>query len=461
VEPYGPYLWEVNDTVSSPTSSQYTWVAGGSGNSSITGFVADGIGDVSPASNTIVERVPFPIWVGRITAYDQPSVDVGQAITFVSHAGGGVAWLGYAWSGLPTGCTSSNVSRLACTPSAPGNSSVYLLVHDALGDQQESAALHFDVSSDTVVHLSSSHAFGDLNQSVTFTARATGGAGGYQFVWHNLLPDCAIANATVGCTVTVEGLYVVSVAVTDTNQFTAQSVPLDFAAYPPPSVNISATRHAVDLGANVSLTAVVGGGAGNDSFTWLGLPAGCASRDRPSLTCTPISTGVSEVTVGVIDRSEGSAGSPPFVLAVVADPTLALAAQQSPAVPGNVTFLATLSGGTPPILKEGWHGLPAGCPNPSGLSETCVGIAPGNYTISLTVFDSGGGNASARLVLLVGAPPSSGGNSSSPGMLSEDEIGLIAVLVVVGVAIAIAAARPRSGGGMPPPPDDQLEPDYK
>ncbi|MCI4354441.1 MAG: hypothetical protein L3K06_03655, partial [Thermoplasmata archaeon] len=39
----------------------------------------------------------------------------------------------YTWSGLPTGCTSINGARLACTPGAAGSYAVVVRVVDAAG----------------------------------------------------------------------------------------------------------------------------------------------------------------------------------------------------------------------------------------------------------------------------------------------------------------------------------------
>lgn len=49
-------------------------------------------------------------------------------------ASGGLPDWTYAWSSLPPGCRSQNVSRLLCIPTAPGTYVVRVTVTDSLGD---------------------------------------------------------------------------------------------------------------------------------------------------------------------------------------------------------------------------------------------------------------------------------------------------------------------------------------
>jgi YVTN family beta-propeller protein len=58
---------------------------------------------------------------------------VGTAFTLSPNVSGGVGSLSYVYLGLPRNCATDNVSKLWCTPRAPGNTTVVVLVTDSLG----------------------------------------------------------------------------------------------------------------------------------------------------------------------------------------------------------------------------------------------------------------------------------------------------------------------------------------
>ena len=62
------------------------------------------------------------------------SVAAGDAVTLSVAVSGGALPYSYAWSGLPTGCTTSNAAELVCAPSAAGRwASIAVTVTDAHG----------------------------------------------------------------------------------------------------------------------------------------------------------------------------------------------------------------------------------------------------------------------------------------------------------------------------------------
>ena len=56
-----------------------------------------------------------------------------------------------------------------------------------------------------------------------------------------------------------------------------------------------------DLGQNVTLTAVPGGGLGGLSYAWSGLPPGCAGSTQ-TIRCAPTVTGTYLISVTATDR---------------------------------------------------------------------------------------------------------------------------------------------------------------
>jgi uncharacterized protein (TIGR03382 family) len=68
------------------------------------------------------------------------STDLGQSILLIVSAGYGTGQLSYSYSGLPSGCSSSNSARLSCTPSASGTYTLGVVVSDEAGGTASSSA---------------------------------------------------------------------------------------------------------------------------------------------------------------------------------------------------------------------------------------------------------------------------------------------------------------------------------
>ncbi|MCI4354903.1 MAG: hypothetical protein L3K06_06005, partial [Thermoplasmata archaeon] len=65
----------------------------------------------------------------------------GQTLTLTTTVyGNGTGPFSYSWSGLPSGCASSNTPQLSCTPTASGSFQVGATVWDAQGDFGSGAA---------------------------------------------------------------------------------------------------------------------------------------------------------------------------------------------------------------------------------------------------------------------------------------------------------------------------------
>jgi hypothetical protein len=440
VPPYGSTIWQLNGSLRSPAGPWWNWTVNGSGNYTIEAFVVDRQGDVSPASAPVVLEVPFALWVGAIQPGGRSSVDVGQPVHLSAQAGGGTGWRQYSWSGLPDGCTSRNESTLACTPTEAGEFPVVVTVEDANGVVRASPALQLHVSTDPVVTVHGEHTVADVGQTATFQAIVVGGSGGDRYTWEDLPPACRSSNATAVCAVTAEGSYDVSAVVTDSNGYAAQSTVVVLSAYLLPNVTVRADRPIADQGANVSVTlsAFVTGGAGGYSFQWAGLPAGCAGSDLASILCAPLSTGTSRVTVSVVDQANGTATSAPYTVVVVPPLRVSLVpTADSVVAPGNVSFIATLSGGSQ-VSMESWNVPPAGCQAETPQVLNCTGLPAGSYIITYTVVDVGGSIVTALAHVMVQPPPAHL-SPSNPllGGISTIDLEILGVLVVIAVAAAI------------------------
>jgi hypothetical protein len=159
------------------------------------------------------------------------SVDVGQLATFSVTTSGGSGGNSYFWSGLPSGCTSSDAATLSCAISAVGTYRINVTVTDSNGFVVQSPVLTFVVNTDPTVAepTPSSDSFG-VGQSFTLSVTASGGSGVYAFAWD--ISDtglgCTLANAaTITCVPTEAGSYDASVAATDTSGYSVTSSALE------------------------------------------------------------------------------------------------------------------------------------------------------------------------------------------------------------------------------------------
>ncbi|MCI4341468.1 MAG: hypothetical protein L3K11_03740, partial [Thermoplasmata archaeon] len=134
---------------------------------------------------------------------------------------GGTGPLTYAYTGLPSSCTSENSSRLSCTPGTAGNSTVTVIVVDALGlratiifvltvvETPESGPLVPGIS----YGVTPSCRDGVAGGSVALIGSASGGRAPYAYSWR--LPTGAANGSSVNTSLAARGNSTVSLTVVD------------------------------------------------------------------------------------------------------------------------------------------------------------------------------------------------------------------------------------------------------
>ncbi|HEV8049089.1 MAG TPA: kelch repeat-containing protein, partial [Thermoplasmata archaeon] len=164
------------------------------------------------------------------------------------------------------------------------------------------------------------------------------------------------------------------------------------------------TPAVVDLGNATTFASTVLGGTAPLTYSYGGLPPGCASVNASSLTCTPTTgaSGTYVVTLEVKDAlgniSLGTAG-----LTVHADPTVA----NFTATPANVSvgsrtiLRAAVAGGTAPFGYV-YAGLPTGCLSQTVPAVPCEPSSTGTFHVTVTITDSDARSANATVVVTVG-----------------------------------------------------------
>jgi hypothetical protein len=187
----------------------------------------------------------------------------------------------------------------------------------------------------------------------------------------------------------------------------------------------------IDRGMNLTIVANVSGGAVPLTFTYAGLPPGCAPVDLPTFPCSPSVAGTYRITVNVTD-SVGARQS--ATVPVTVAPHLAVLATASPTAVdvGQTTVLTSSSGGTgsPPYTFY-WV---VGAAIFSSADANWTPSGPGAYSASLRVTDLLGQISTSNTTILV-APALSGTLGASPR------------IVDIGIPVTLTT---RWVGGTPP-----------
>lgn len=409
------YIWDWGDgspyvaTTSNINSHTFGSVPA-SGSEDVYVIVQDADGDQAVGGFAVAMHVDPTVDTPTASA---SSTDVGQAAVMFSATalGGTTPYASYAWTGLPATCSGPTTATPSCTFSTAGTISVTVAVTDTAGvSSGPSQPLLFTVDSDpAIAAVVPSQAGGDVGQTVTFWANASGGAGGDVFAWHGL-PSASCVPATSEsstCGLSAAGSFMVWASVTDANAFTAQSAALSFVVFPTLTVGVpSAAPATLDLGQGTVLSVTTSGGLAPLAISWNGLPAGCASSDSGTLSCTPTSTGSSTVTVTVSDANGVSVTSAPISLVVSASlGSVSLSAARTSLDVGQTTTLNAQVVGGAGVLTYAWSGLPAGCASANSATVLCSPTAAGSFSVNAWANDTNGASAMAKTPLAITVSP--------------------------------------------------------
>jgi PKD repeat protein len=218
----------------------------------------------------------------------------------------------------------------------------------------------------------------------------------------------------------------------------------------PPIPHASATPGVTDVGTSVSFRGNSSAGLEPNVAEW---SFGDGSNSSSFATAhSYAAAGVYGASLTVTDLV-GQSGSGSTTVVVNALPSVSVAASASSASLGsNVSFLASVSGGTAPFSYS-WT-LGDGATSSSALA-THAYASSGSYTVKVTITDSVGKSANASGSITVTAVPSSSSPTpSAPPVSLTSGLGLdlllgVVVLLIVVAALALLLLR-RGGGGSPP-----------
>ncbi|HZY69864.1 MAG TPA: hypothetical protein VFF67_02655 [Thermoplasmata archaeon] len=299
------------------------------GNFTVRAVVQDALNATATASVRLVVTAAGSAGHPRISSFAAvpPAIVLGNSTNFSVVATGSGGPLTYAYSGLPSGCSSNNSSALYCTPTSAGTSSVTVVVVDT-NHRSTSVATNVTVfpvgggAGLTVSAFSAAPAKFVIGASTTLQVVAAGGVGPIGYAYRGLPPGCASQNLSLlPCMPTANGTFAVAVRVSDSAGHAA-SVRLDLEVLPssvgpgPSVTGFTASPNRVVVGSPLTLVVAVAGGLLPIRFAYTDLPTGCATNNTPVLLCTPTVTGTYAPKVVVSDALGRSTNRTTSVLVV-------------------------------------------------------------------------------------------------------------------------------------------------
>jgi hypothetical protein len=176
----------------------------------------------------------------------QPStIALGQSVTISAHATGGTGVYAYAYSTLPAGCASQNLSSIPCTPTAAGSYTVGVNVTDTESNHAAATA-SLTVTKTAVVTLTAVLTANPgtvyVNQTTELIVTTAGvPASGLTYLYSALPGGCTtVDSAFLNCTPTVVGVFHPTVEVHDSaGHFANSTTVLNVAGSGPPSSSSS------------------------------------------------------------------------------------------------------------------------------------------------------------------------------------------------------------------------------
>lgn len=329
-------------------------------------------------------------------------------VSFTASATGGTGTITYRWD-FGDGSTSTQQSS-SHTYSTPGTYTATGTATDAHG-AADSATLTIAVWPVMNITASAIPTTGAAPLSVSFSASATGGAGGpYTYAWS--FGDGNSANtAAASDTYATGGNYLATITVTDGQGNTGTST----IGISPLSVGLSPTPSSGNLPLGVAFTATPAGGSGTySSYLWTFGDGATATTMGASESHSYVAPGTYNATVKVTDSNTNSATSAVQTITVTVPPLSALASgtPSSGLTPLTTSFTGRATGGQAPYTYA-WN---FGDGNTAaGATASHVYAVPGSFTATLTVTDSATpANTATSTVAITSQPPVPQINSVSP-----------------------------------------------
>ncbi len=438
----------------------------------VNATVRDAVGDVVSVGPASIFVDPAPV-ISSFTAAPNP-VNQGSATTLSVTASGGTPPLTYSYTGLPGGCSSSNVATLVCTPSVSGTFTVTAAVTDAAADSVTRtlsltvSSVGLSLSSVTLSPPNAGLAPGTAKSFQAFGTSSTGATVyGVSYVWQISPSSLGTLNASLGNVVTLTAGSVLesgTLWVNGTYGLSSAGAVADIAVSPGGivlgSVLVTPVTVAVPSGTVSSFTASAYASSGSElwglSYSWTLVPSSLGTLNATTGPVVQLSSGTHAGSGSLwVNATFGSTHGAEALVTNLGPPALQATLSTDPAwtslVGGSVTVTTVATGGWGPYSYL-YFSLPPGCTSSNSSTITCTPSAAGKYDLTVTVTDHAGQSAVASVPLTVVAASSQGANAQDALILWI--LLLIALIAVAGVAIALGLRRhgDAAGAGQEPPP---------
>jgi YVTN family beta-propeller protein len=174
---------------------------------------------------------------------------------------------------------------------------------------------------------------------------------------------------------------------------------------PPQVTYLDASPNTIDLGQSTQILLAYAGGAGPDSISYGGLPAGCASANSPAVECTPVMLGSFEISAVVTDALGDSANATTsLTVGSSLSPNLTLTPGPAPVLDLGDTLSGrvTATGGTP-AYSYWWDFGDGSEATGEAVSHSYEHV--GVFLLQVSVIDSVGENVTESREVVVNEPP--------------------------------------------------------
>jgi hypothetical protein len=352
------------------------------------------------------------------------SIPVGQTTQINVSVTGGVPPYVFQYSNLPPGCFSVDSATFSCIPTGAGSYSLLVTIQDSNGfDASSSAPLSVtssSVGSLTVSSFTAAPSSVSVGTASTISTSVSGGTSTYTYSYSGLPPGaCLSANqSSINCVPSASGSFQIQLHVRDSagasgsGSALLQVSPLATSGGPTLG-GFSIAPSTNTLGQPITLDFVSSGWPATPSFSYTGLPPGCASTDASSYSCVPTSAGSYAVTATVTDSSSHTLtaladvqiepSSLPSIQSFTANPYTVDEGQ-------SIAFSVVVTGGVSPytynyVAYGGGNACGSGISASSGTS-TCVTIGmQGTFRLSVYVTDQGYHSSSVAWVTFTVVAP--------------------------------------------------------
>jgi hypothetical protein len=187
----------------------------------------------------------------------------------------------------------------------------------------------------------------------------------------------------------------------------------------------SAQPPAIDLTQSTTIAVNTISSLSGFNYTYTGLPAGCATGNVSSLSCTPTALGNSTVKV-VAAVPSGDSGFTNLTISVGPLPQMSSATfSLSTVTVGISTNLTVVASGGTGVLSYSYTGLPSGCGTRNTSVLQCTPTASGVFPVRARVTDQVGGSVALIVNLTVNARTSIVEFHASPNPIDEGQTSLL------------------------------------